>query len=128
MAIHAVKGERGAVEALEPLTGELDWIFYEPITSTGWTVASVFPRRDFQPADMVLRRQLFMLVLLSVTSLALIASTIVRLTPLGWPHRLWADAILLSLLLSGGVGALWWVADRHAVDDPDIGRQLLDGA
>jgi hypothetical protein len=128
MAIHAVKGERGSVEALEPLTGERDWIFYEPIKSTGWTVASVFPRRDFQPADNMQRRQLFLLVLLAVTTIALVASTLVRLTPLGWPQRLWVDAVVVSLLLSGGIGALWWVADRHAVGDPDIGRQLLDGA
>jgi hypothetical protein len=113
MAIHAVTGQRGFVESLEPLTGQIDWMFYEPIPATGWTVATVFPRSDFALDHNVQRRLLFPIVLFLIVTLALAISAIVRFTPIGLPQRLWIDAVVVAVLLSGGVGALWSIADRH---------------
>jgi hypothetical protein len=126
MAVHAVKGERGSVEALEPLTGETDWIYYEPVPSTGWTVATAFPRKDFELAADVQRRLLFLVVLGTVVTLALGASTAVRYTSVPTPHRFWIDVGALAVLLTAGVGVLWWIADRYPAAAAQRRSQLLD--
>src|SRR5258705_10603150 len=42
MAIHALKGEGGFAESLDPSTGHQSWFVYAPIKTTGWTLAIVY--------------------------------------------------------------------------------------
>jgi hypothetical protein len=126
MAVRATKGERGSILSFEPLTGDSDWMFFEPVPTTGWAVVTVFPRSAFELDAGTQRHLLFLIVFTGLVTLALAGSTVVRMTRLDAASRLWTDAAILALMLSAGVGVLWWVADRHPASTGESGRPLVD--
>lgn len=139
MAVRAVKGESGFVEATEPLTGETDWIFYAPIPATGWTVASVFFQHEFEPDDTERRRTLFLLVtaaLIGVLGLGTAAlvpllgrrAAMASAGALASSTGLWWHSLAIALLVSAAVVALWWIADRHPADAGAERFRIVDQA
>jgi hypothetical protein len=63
IAVRAIKGQRGFAEDVDPATGQLSWVFYEPLPAARWTLAAVFFRDQFRANPDVQRRALAVIVL-----------------------------------------------------------------
>jgi methyl-accepting chemotaxis protein len=83
-------GGQGINEIIDPNTGELAWAAYQPIPSTGWSVAVVIPQSDLLSTVTQLRFQLLLIGVISLIVLAVLAALLAR--SIARPVRLLAAA------------------------------------
>lgn len=128
VAIHAIKGERGVVASFDRFTGQSSWIVYEPIPSTGWTLAVVYFQHAFQPDPGRQRRELFQIVLATIGGTVFLAAGLLTM----WLHKnptlLWVDAAALAVLLTAGIVTLWGVANRYPEEEVEDRFKVYDAA
>ncbi len=129
IAIHGLKGERGFVESIDPATGQASWIVYEPIKTTGWTLAVVYIREAFQLDADRERRGFFRTTAAAVAGAVLIGLALfTTLIVAGRWIWLWSVATVMSAALAGGIVALWWLSSLYPAIDAHERTKVLDAA
>ncbi len=100
--------EQGEIDAHDPRTGERTWIFHQPISTTGWTLAVVVLRDEMLAEGQdVQHRQMWLVV----AGVGFFASAILLFLSRRQQTDacLWLGSAMLSLLFFVGMGALWHI-------------------
>ncbi|MDC0835364.1 cache domain-containing protein [Geitlerinema sp. CS-897] len=119
-------GERGAIQ-LTPKGRASAWVVYEPIPSTEWSLAVVLFRDEVFQNTRSLDRKLIWLTLFVVASL--VFGSVVAIRPDGDRiHRLWGLVVVVSVFLSGGIGAIWGLEMSQTSLDNDTGIKIANPA
>lgn len=116
VAIAGVQGRQGRVAAFDHLTGRSSWIFYHPVPSSGWTLASVVFRDEHEADPDEVRHNLAAMVLSGLIAAATAGLALLTLLYRGQKGVLWAGTGLVSVLLAAGILLLWSFALAHPSD------------
>jgi hypothetical protein len=111
----AISGQKGVLESDETIAGEPCWIFYEPISSVGWSLGTVlFKSEIFANLESLRHKQIA--IALSLIVLGCFISILAFRIDKGQRWRLWAVSGTTSVLLAGGIGFIWYLAlNRDAI-------------
>ncbi len=113
-ADRALNGERFSFETIDPVSGNLSWIFFEPITSTGWSLGVVLNKGELlPPAREQLRDQAFILLAAGFT-LVFAIGLLVRVDTF-MSRSWWVFSIGASLVIFAVIGAVLYFARSAAV-------------
>jgi hypothetical protein len=116
MAVLAVRGEKGVLEHIDPVTKESIWMIYQPVSELPWSLVAVVDRNRLTDHNDI-RTQWFLLILLSILASLLLIGTIYLRG--NYPtEQLLSASIIASLSVFIGIGTLWTVA----VFNPDQAR------
>jgi hypothetical protein len=108
IARRAENSETFAVEDADPITGEISWLFVEPIRSTGWSLVTVLHQNEFAPdARVTLQDQVA--ILLAGVSFALAATATLLRVDRGAARSLWKMAIFFSILCVLLIAIIWYL-------------------
>ena len=112
LGVRAIQGEEVFAESTDELTGRANWIFAEPLETTGWSLFAVFFRDEYRPDSTWERRQLFLVVIFGLVGawLFLLAGLAIRIRD-GIAFQ-WAGSISVALVLAAATGLSWYVAAR----------------
>jgi hypothetical protein len=118
IGVRAIQGERFFNESVDELTARVNWIFTEPLPTTGWSLLTVFFRDEFRPESHTERRQLFLIIIFGITGawLLMTAAAAVRVRDL--TAFQWACSTSFALSLAVAIACLWIAGDRY----PDSSR------
>ena len=109
-----LSGKQAILEITDPKTKELAWAAYQPITTTGWSVAVIIPERDLLAGAVQLRQQVSLvgglgLLLLAVLLVALsrsITKPLAQLTTAAGQMASGALSTRVALQRSDEIGVL----------------------
>ncbi|MEY3869636.1 MAG: hypothetical protein RLZZ338_3527, partial [Cyanobacteriota bacterium] len=105
----AIKGERGLIEITDKKTGLSSWIFYKPISSTGWTMGVVFFKPEvITNADSLQKKQI--IICLALIAFLFFSSILVFRAYTGKRSRIWAVVYTSNILFISGIGYIWYLA------------------
>jgi Cache domain len=105
----AIKGESGLIEVTDKKTGLSSWIFYKPISSTGWTMGVVFFKHEvITNADSLQKKQT--LICLALIAFLFFSSILMFRAYTGKRSRIWAVVYTSNLLFISGIGYIWYLA------------------
>jgi hypothetical protein len=113
IAVRAIQGETLFSESPDEVTGRDNWIFAEPLTTTGWSVFAVFFRDEFRPDTDEERRHLIGITLFGLVGLWMF---VVAVSAAGIPDHArlaWACSNSLGVVLVGLMVLCWYVADLY---------------
>lgn len=124
LAIHATQGEAGSVRHVDDFTGEAAWIYYQPVSTPGWSVGAVFYSETQRPDADLARRDLILIVIsalvLLLAVLGLVGSVLLGKTaqapveeaeppePRSQPRRTSYATIVLRRPLPVGAATVLW--------------------
>lgn len=114
LAAGAAAGATGVLGHRSTTTGESAWLVYAPVRSTGWSLQITFVRNDVPAKVDEMRRQLVWITIAVLAFLASLALLLLRAHE-GRSARLWAGTAVVSVLLLGGIGTVWYLALNHHV-------------
>lgn len=120
----AIAGESGFVEVNDQVTGQSSWVFYEPIPSTGWTMAVVFFKREIITGTDTLQRQLIRILLATLAFLFFLSILVFRVHT-GKVSRLWAFVYSSNALFIAGIGSIWYLTLHDRSDGNDSDQQIV---
>jgi hypothetical protein len=120
----AIRREIFSREAVDNITGQSSWIFYEPIPITGWSIGIVLNKDEFAPDTGMTIRQLLWIALALMAFLTSLSLLLFRADK-GGPRRLWSVAISFSLLCILMMVFTWYLASSL---EPDHGIKIVDRA
>ncbi|MGK7917175.1 MAG: cache domain-containing protein [Prochloraceae cyanobacterium] len=103
-----IKGESGAIDFIEPLTGESVWIFYQPIPSTGWFLGVKVYKEELLPLTESLKRKQLALSLGLIAFFFFLSLLLFRVWR-GSIRSFWAVSGCTSVFLSAGIGYHWYL-------------------
>ncbi len=112
MAVHAVKGERGHVSHIDPVSNTQSWLIYQPIEGVDLSMVVVVDKARLIVQDDMRREwfSVFFFLMVSVVLTGLYGA-------LRWsgPSGLYVlpVSIVMSLIIFVGVYGLWKVAERY---------------
>ncbi len=102
-----IRGESGIVEHSNELTGQLSWIFYEPIKSINWAFVVVYIKEDILDLGLMKTQlawsSMFLLILLSSLSVIFTRSYLGGKVELGFTSG------IFSLLLIFEIAFIWYL-------------------
>ena len=104
----AFKGSRSETNFDNPLTGQKSWIIFEPIPSTGWTLAAVFIEDEILVDTNSLRSKLILIDLELITFFFFLFVLLFRAYQ-GSVRSLWAVSSATSVVLMTGIGFIWYL-------------------
>ena len=110
LAIRGIRGERGVVDRVDPITGQLTWVFYESIPAAHWTLAAVFFRDDLREDANLARRSLIRIAVAYLIAVMAFGAFIVSRRSLT-VGSLWMLSALFGLMPGGRIAAVWYVSD-----------------
>lgn len=127
------KGERGMMERPATLTGETAWNFYGPVVGTNWNVILIFVKDEALADGGAERHGRVAIAVLLVFLLSLLSLRVLRIET-GAPRRMWISAGVVTLLLGGAVGYIWYLSfDPRIFNDVQrgmvfdrVGRQRFE--
>lgn len=100
-------GKSGSFPFLSPETGLEVLIFYEPIKGPGWSMGVVLVKEEIPSNDLLFRRKIIRLLILSIFSLMCLAVRLSAGFYKNQPHvTLWCLVAFLSLLLTAGIDVI----------------------
>lgn len=120
------EGKRASVEFLDEITGKSSWVFLEPISLNGWTLALVAIKEDSAINLDVRRQQLIRIALETVLFLFLLSIILFRGYE-GNTKNLWRISISLGVFCFSGIGFIWYLvlSEENYKDDRNL---LLNSA
>jgi hypothetical protein len=102
---------RDFVETVDPVTGELNWYFFEPIGATGWTVGLVLDREQFQPDPQENMRDQMTIALSGAFTLFVAATTVFHIDRFRFTNFWWVSGVF-SLLCIALILPAWSLTNR----------------
>lgn len=125
-AIHALKGESGFVESIDPTTGHESWFVHAPIKATGWTLAVVYYEEAFRLNPDRDRRDSFRIAAAAMIGVGLIGLALFVVLVDGRSRWMWALATSVSVSLGIAIGVLWSVSSRFPAEESGDRVRVLD--
>ncbi len=114
----AINNESGVMEHIDPVTGQSAWIFYHPISTTGWIMATVVMQDEFFSQTLEeLRHQRIWLIFWSIICLIFFLALLFR-------AEHWPVVFSTSLLLFIGISFIYYLA-QTAPFRPDSESTLI---
>ena len=105
----ALKESDSEIDVKNPLTGQYSWLFFEPIASTGWTLAAVFIEDEILvDTNNSLRHKLILIDLELITFFLFLFILLFRAYQ-GSIRSLWAVSSSTSIVLLTGIGFIWYL-------------------
>ncbi|MCW9016508.1 MAG: hypothetical protein OQJ89_06070, partial [Kangiellaceae bacterium] len=124
MAVHAVAGERGYIEHIDPLTLEKSWIVYEPMPGLDWSVVITIDKERTVDEDDI-RQQWFLLIFLLTNWLVFL--TIFVFFSRKEPVKLLLTAsIIASFFVFIGVAGLWTVSEFNPLQTSSTDLRVMN--
>lgn len=93
----ALKGQPLSATAIDPLTDENAWFFFQPIAQTGWTLLVVLNQSEFLPPPQDTVREQMTIALVGAAALVLLMALVLRVYR-GTIRSQWTLAIVFSLV------------------------------
>ena len=126
VAVRATKGGSLFAEAPDEVTGRDNWIFAEPLKTTGWSLFAVFFRDEFRPDSDTERSHLIWILGFGLVGLLLVivSASAARLPDIG--HLSWAWSNSIAAILITAIAACWFIADRYPVTRPEERNLIFD--
>jgi hypothetical protein len=102
----ATDNKSGIMEYREPMTGQTSWIFYQPIPTTGWVIATVMIKNEFlaQTIEESRHQQIWLCIWIIICLISF--PTLLVRTEFG----LWLVVFLSAILLVIGIGFILYLA------------------
>ncbi len=122
-----ITGKNGSVEHVNPATGQLSWMFFEPIPSTGWSMVVVFVREKIGANTQQLRQQEIWIAMSAVIVLSLLSVLLTR-AYLGGLRRIWTLMLTISLLFMCGIAFIWHLTIRDPINEEKRVVTIVDRA
>ncbi len=122
-----ITGKNGSVEHINPATGQLSWMFFEPIPSTGWSMVVVFVREKIGANTQQLRQQEIWIAMSGVAVFSLLSVLFTR-AYLGGQRRIWILMLTLSLLFMSGIAFIWHLTIRDPINEEKRVVTIVDRA
>ena len=129
-----IRGEKGSLDLVDPITGEPTWIFYHPVPAVdGFFAILVYKNEALPITKSIKRKQLY----LSLSLLTFCISLIFIITRV-WEiksSRLWLISSLISLSLAAELSYIWYfsliedsyrTAEDIEIDNPVGLKSFLD--
>ena len=113
MAVHAVAGERGRLNHVDPMTKHESWMVYEPVEGPDWSIVVVIDKAGSVDVDDS-RQQWFSLIALAIFCIVMLIIFVFLCAPIDKQHPVFAS-ILISIFIFGGIVSLWKVSERYPV-------------
>ena len=119
LAAAAAARASGVMPHRSTTTGARSWLAYAPVPSSGWSLQITFVRNDVPRKVEEVRRQGIWITVALVGFLGSLSLLLLRAHE-GRTRRLWAGTAVVSLLLLGGIGAVWYLAlNNHTASGDD---------
>ena len=109
IGVQGIKGNSGVVDLIEPLTGEPVWVFYQPISSTGWFLAVQVYKEEILPLSDSLKGKQFRLIIGLIAFFFFLSLLLFRVWR-GNIKSLWAVSGFTSVMLGAGIGYQWYLS------------------
>ncbi len=122
-----ITGKNGSVEHINPNTGQLSWMFFEPIPSTGWSMVVVFVREKIGADTQQLRQQEIWIAMSLVAVLSLLSVLLTRAYT-GGQRRIWTLMLMVSLLFMSGIAFIWHLTIRDPISEEKRVVTIVDRA
>ncbi|MFK5969512.1 MAG: cache domain-containing protein [Candidatus Marithrix sp.] len=123
LAEKAIDGASGAVDYIDQETGQSAWIFYQFVPSTNWSIGVVFFKEILETSS--LRKQLIWICIATVIFLSLLAALISRIDK-GDRRGFWEYIVAFSIIIMGGIGFLWYLAQTAPFDEIADSTTIVD--
>jgi len=118
----AINNESGVMEHIDPVTGQSAWIFYHPISTTGWIMATVVMQDEFFNQTLEeLRHQRIWLIFWSIICLIFFLALLFRAD-----KGYWSVVFSTSIFLFIGISFIYYLA-QTAPFRPDSESTLIVG-
>ena len=122
-----ISGESGGVDHINLMTGQASWLLYEPIPSSGWSVAVVRIKEEVLASDQSARHEVIWLSIFTILALNCLAVPLVSAAYERVGVRaLWFMAIFSSLLFVAGTTAIRTTGYRDSADTAREGTTIVD--
>lgn len=105
---NAIAGKSTVIDLVDMITGEASWVFLEPISLNGWSLAVVVIKDDTAIDFRIKREQLIRIALEAIAFLFFLSIIVVR-ADRGGIRRLWAVSCTFSILVAAGIGFIWYL-------------------
>jgi hypothetical protein len=123
-AIRAVKGERGVISHVDPVTGEAAFVLYEPLPELGWSIVTIALKG--QSADPDYQRRHF-IELLFAALMAVMLSAFFILGFMRWKDgREWTYAGIIALTFLAGTPVIWKIEYEFPSADTDEAAEIVN--
>lgn len=127
MAVRAIQGIRGDVDYQDNLTNQTSKIIFEPIASTGWSLAFVFIDEDEASSANRTRRDILHIILAFLLGGCSLCLLVLALRFDGIVHQ-WMGIAAVSALLIAAIGGVWMTSTRYPLR-PEASRfRIVDQA
>ncbi len=123
LAEKAIDGASGTVDYIDPETGQSAWIFYQFVPSTNWSIGVVFFKDVLETS--YLRKKLIWICIAIVVFLCLLTALISRVDR-GDRRSFWEYIVAFSLIVMGGIGFLWYLAQTAPFHDDVDSTTVVD--
>lgn len=123
----AAQGESGLIDYNNTVTGQPSWVFLEPIPSTNWTLGVVFIKDEISLSNEAARHRLVWIAVGSMSFLLFLTALVVRVHR-GSPPRLWATALVFTVLSLGTILYIWSLAVGTDLDRNEEDVMVFDTA
>ena len=115
----ALNGSKIEIELKNPLTGQNSWFFFEPIPSSGWTLATVFIEDEVLLETQRSHHKLIFIALEIVLCLFFLFILLFRADK-GGIASLWLVSSSTSVTLMIGIGFIWYLElTQHGIEQVD---------
>jgi hypothetical protein len=112
MAIHAVAGDSGYIDHLDPATKTGSWMIYQPIAGPNWSLIVVVNRDRLLIQDDMRQHWYVVILQLLVSVILLVAFSVLQWSTPPHPHLLLVSMVVSAIVFYGGV-CLWKINDKY---------------
>ena len=118
-------GELLVLDHEDPISGQVSWAFFAPVENAGWWIGIILDKDQIFRGGGFLSKQRNQLGLITTSALGLLVflSALILRADRGASSRLWAVAIVFSLLSVSAIGFLWIL---NLQDDPEEGARNVE--
>lgn len=123
----ALTGRSGEMAFQDNATGQSDWVFFEPVAASGWTLATVFVQDEILKSDRTDRQKRIALFFLAIGSVVFFLLSVLVRTEMT-PKRLWAAAAIISVSFLAAMLFIWFVTLTAAFHEESLAHRIGDRA
>ncbi len=125
LAERGIRGEKGVMPLVFPVTGEASWIFYHPVSTTQGFLALLVYKNEVCPITESLRCKQF-----SLGGGIIVGSFfLIVLVSRAWTGRtqsLWIVSVSTALLLAMAIGYIWYFSLTGESDHSDHSADIVE--